>query len=545
MKGPAMLKPLLQRITAGSDVRFRVACTFVVLATSAVFLFANLGVYALWDDEAETALLARGVLATGDTTAVVGHNLNARRGGINLIRLADRLTPPLPTYLMAASFAIGGETALWARLPLAVCGLGAVAIMLALLWRAQSTNWNFVIFSIALLANVPFFLYCRNARYYGAVLLAAAAAGFLYIDGLGSNLRRATFSILGAALLFCHPMAFMQAAAVMAVDWFFFQSKKMPSAAAVAALVLPFLVLAVPGLCIWNPLFVKSSSSYLEQITISDRLVLLWWNMRDLFTAEFIPLAALVYAPLAIYLTRDLWIVRYCVAIIGVSLVTTATTHQLVSLTNAADVRYMTAAIPLGVAVGVRSFGAVPTPYRPVGMAVAIILFATSIGTGKFNFQEGPDSTLAKFVHELMHPINEPYTPVVDWLRTNAAPGASVLVIPEFMMYPLMFHAPNLVYAWQIADAQDPQFTALDPIHFQGRVPPDYVIAFGPIRPAIEQAMTKWRASGVRYDRVAELPVFWKDVYRPEVFWRTFSSIVQFDESVEGIFIYARIGTDR
>jgi len=534
-------RAFVDRVASGTDGPLRTACTALVLVVSGVFLLANLGTYALWDDEAETALLARGVLQTGDTTALIGHNINARRGGINLRGLAERLTPPLPTYLMAASFALGGETAFWARLPFALCGLAAVGIMLAVLWRAGATNWHFLVFAIALLANAPFFLYCRNARYYGAVLLVAIAAGVLALQGLGSVRRRVAFAVLGGLLLSCHPIAFMQVAAVAAVDWLVFRPRAIPTAAQVASLVVPFLVVAAPTLLVWNPLFVKSSAAYLGQMTILDRLTLLWWNARDLFAAEFIPLAALAYVPVAFYRTRDPWLLRSCLAVGVVVLVTTATSYQSVAVTSVADVRYMIVAIPLGLAATVRSFAAVPVAYRATAAVAAVLACATNIGSGKFDWQRGPESTAARFATELARPIAEPYTPVAAWLRAHAAPRASVLVVPEFMMYPLMFHAPDQVYAWQIPAEADPQFQGLDAIHYQGRVPPDYVVAFGPVRQAIEKALDDWRAAGVRYERVADLPVFWQDTYRPEVFWRKFTMVSGFDPSVDGIFIYRRL----
>lgn len=534
-------KASMDRLATGSDVRFQAACTAVVLCVSTVFLFAHLGTYALWDDESETALLARGVLATGDTTAVIGHNINARRGGINLRGLADRLTPPLPTYVMAASFALGEQDAFWARLPFAVCGMAAIALLLTFLWRVNATNWNFVIFAIALLANVPFFLYFRNARYYGAVQFLEIAIGLLYLRGLGSPGRLAMFSALGGLLVFSHPVAFMQVAVVCAVDWFCFGKRTIPSVTNAAALVLPFIAIAAPGLCVWNPLLVKSSATYLGQMTVLDRFTLLWWNARDLFTAEFIPMVALLYVPVAFYRTRDAWLLRSCVAVVVIILVTTAATYQAVSLTSVADVRYMLAAIPIGLALTVRSFAAVPPKYRMVGLAAAVLACATNVGTGKFDLNHGPDSTPVRFVQELVHPIDEPYSPVAAWLKQNAPARASVLVVPDFMMYPLMFHAPEQTYAWQIADGNDAQFRTLDAIHFQGRVPPDYVVAFGPVRQAIEQAMNQWRAAGVRYERVGDLPVFWKEVYRPEVFWRTFRTVRGFNPAVDGIFIYRRL----
>lgn len=530
----------LERFFGGTNWQAKVSLTIVTLFVSALFLFTNLGSYALWDDEAETALLAQGVLATGDTTAQLGHNLNARRGGINLKDLAERLTPPLPTYVMAASFAVGEESALWARLPFALSSLVAVVIMLALLWNWRAANWHFLVFTIALLGNVPFFLYFRNARYYGGVILLVTAILAIYINGLGTLWRKLAFSLLGALLLLCHPVAFMQIAAVLAVDWLFFGEKKVPNLQAILALIIPFVVIALPVISVWNPLSVKTGGEYLAQMTFLDRLTLLWWNTRDIFRAEFIPVASLIVVVGAFYSARNVWLLRGALAIFVMILVTSLVSYQAVAITSVADVRYLIGVIPIGFALAVVSFDAIPVRLRMIGALAAVAIFTTNIGAGKFNARGDLESTPLRFVRELMLPVEEPYTPTASWLRQNVPAGASVLVLPDYMMYPLMFHAPEQVYAWQLANTDDPQFRNLHPIHFAGLIPPDYIVAFGPTKLHVENAITSWRLSGIMYEQTHTLPVFWKDVYRPEVFWRTFETRPFGNEPHDGIHIYQR-----
>src|SRR5689334_533651 len=82
--------------------RARVYIVVAVLAIEAVLLFAGLGHYALWDDEANTALSAKAVLRTGDTSARVDdHNVLAYRGGAELRDLKLRYVPPLQAYVAA------------------------------------------------------------------------------------------------------------------------------------------------------------------------------------------------------------------------------------------------------------------------------------------------------------------------------------------------------------------------------------------------------------------------------------------------------------
>src|SRR5437762_9349402 len=90
------------------------------LAISAILLFVRLGHYALWDDEANTALIGKGVWATGDTTAVVGHNIVAYRGGADLENLRTRFIPPLQFYMAAPFTGPTAPNAFIARLPFTV-----------------------------------------------------------------------------------------------------------------------------------------------------------------------------------------------------------------------------------------------------------------------------------------------------------------------------------------------------------------------------------------------------------------------------------------
>jgi len=110
------------------------------------------------------------------------------------------------------------------------------------------------------------------------------------------------------------------------------------------------------------------------------------------------------------------------------------------------------------------------------------------------------------------------------------------------MTYPLMFHAPQAVYAWQLRPEQkdEEQFKNLPDIHFQGLVPPDYIVVFGPSVVQIRKLMGQWSMQGMDYQEVTRLLTFWKDLYRPELFWRTFKPIENFDPNTEAIYIFKK-----
>src|SRR5262245_4653408 len=153
---------------SGKPVPFiRFLAATVILIGCVVFLFARLGHYALWDDEAGTALSALGVWRTGDTSAMLDHNIAAYESGKDLINLKERLMPPLPAYLTAPFVGVFGRNSLAARFPFALCGMACVALMVCWAWQSRAPADALYFLGIALLTNVSFFLFCRQCRYYG------------------------------------------------------------------------------------------------------------------------------------------------------------------------------------------------------------------------------------------------------------------------------------------------------------------------------------------------------------------------------------------
>ena len=91
------------------------AIGLTILLASALLIFARLGHYALWHDEAGTALSAIGVWRTGDTIAVIDHNIFAYESGKELRNLHLRYMQPLPSYLAAPFVGLMGNSSLGAR----------------------------------------------------------------------------------------------------------------------------------------------------------------------------------------------------------------------------------------------------------------------------------------------------------------------------------------------------------------------------------------------------------------------------------------------
>ncbi|HEX4046836.1 MAG TPA: hypothetical protein VH309_03335 [Elusimicrobiota bacterium] len=162
----------------------RLALPLALTALGAALLLWNLGRPALWQDEAETALRAETILESGlprmslrGALVTAQPSLAAHEGSAAGVWTWDTW---LPSYLVAASFALLGRTAFAARLPFALAGI----LTLWLWWRlcvdgekdelADRRAWAPEA-ALALLALSPaFLLFCRQSRYYALVALGTA-----------------------------------------------------------------------------------------------------------------------------------------------------------------------------------------------------------------------------------------------------------------------------------------------------------------------------------------------------------------------------------
>jgi hypothetical protein len=227
------------------------------------------------------------------------------------------------------------------------------------------------------------------------------------------------------------------------------------------------------------------------------------------------------------------------------ALILSAVTTQVRSVTTVADVRYIVFLIPLGIALGAWAVCAILPNRMALSLLLAAVAFFSNILNGGmyFNWSDGMRSTTYCFVRELFHPANtDPYKETARWVRNNIATGKSVCVASQTNdLYPLMFAAPNALYAWQFDNRDKPQFASLPAIHFKGEVMPDYLIGFGPQVEQLRQDLNRYSQKGVEYRMEARIDVFWKDLYRPELFWRTFTPITNYNKDRDVVFVFKRV----
>lgn len=517
----------------------RIFVTTITICIAGFLLFFRLGHCALWDDEADTALFAQSVWRTGDTSAVLDNNIVAYRCGTNLHNLRERLHSPLQSYLAAPFVGLLGNKAFAARLPFTLCGLGTVVLLLMWLWKNQTDTVSLAFWALGLLGNVSFFLFCRQARYYAPVILTSLAMAWMYLRWDGHRRTLIWFSIVSLLLFASNYLCYAAVNAALAVD-FVVAGRKAHRRLALGdwlCLLLPQLLGAVVIASIWNPLGMDP-----QQIKpfhdLSDRLTFFLWNWRDLDRCEFGALTVLLLAPVCFRFARDAVFLRAPLALLVYVTVVAFVSPQQPGSIKVADVRYLVPIIPLCIAIEVGCLRRIKI--RLLAFLLASLLFGTNIFHGGFWMARGTRSSIADFAQELADPPADSFTAAAKWINDNVAPAQTLFTWPDWTTYPLMFHAPRAVYAWQLTWPPSPQFSGLPPIHFQGQEAPDYLIAFGPYLKELVEAIRKWNRPDVHYAQVATIDTFWYVVNRPELFNHVFNSITNFDTNTEAIYVFKR-----
>lgn len=500
----------------------------------------------LWDDEANTALSAKAILNTGGLSAHVDdHNLLMYRNGSEVKNLRLSYLPPAPAYLTALSFEVFGFSAWSARLPFVLLGLMGVAVLGWVILRVRQPALLVPVFFILLAGCVSLFLFISNCRYYALSLAASSVVALAYLLPISPWKKVLILTLSGSVLAASNYLNYAALSGLLIGDALLTRGKNLPFSKIQWAAFLLFQAAVISGLAVYfNPLGHEVVSQNGGNL-FAEKITLLWWNLRDADACQFYSLPFLLIAGGFVMIAKkdaSGWL-RRCFLSIGLYLgIITLLSPQPVSQTSVADVRYLVPLIPLFLFAESLCVAVLCASRSWMGYVLAGLLAFTNL----FQLQLLQSGHVTSFfwqrLMEVIHPPAEPYAKAVAHIRSHVLPRQSIWVLPDYMTYPLMFHAPEALYAWQLDPKQkeEPQFSSLPDIHFKGLVMPDYILAFGPVVQQVRQICSQWAMQGIRYREEARLFAFWKDLYRPELFWRSFRPIENFDPNTEAIYIFQR-----
>jgi len=187
----------------------RLFLAIVLIAASVLFL-SNLGNRYLWQDEAETALVAKTILKHGIPLGYDGKNFFSQEGltsyGKDYLWVLD---PWLPHYLVAASFKIFGVGTFEARFPFALFGIATTMLTYFFTLLLTKDRKVAAMATVLLLISVPFLLLCRQSRYYAPVaffsLLSLYGYGMVLENRKGGSV---TYAVPAILVFYCNHLFF-------------------------------------------------------------------------------------------------------------------------------------------------------------------------------------------------------------------------------------------------------------------------------------------------------------------------------------------------
>jgi hypothetical protein len=222
----------------------------LVIAVASALCFWGLGTRTLWEDEAETAVLAQRVLSYGFPKALSGNNL-VYQGVSNSYDKAYRWTfhPWGQFYVTAAGLAVFGNTAFAARFPFALCGVLTVALLYLFVWRHWRSSGIAALSALLLATSVGFILHCRQCRYYGLSALTALIVVAVFIELVNNPHRRwwIGFGLALAAQFYTDFGTLMVMLPGLLLSLLLIKVGKKEIIAAAKSLALAFLLI-IPGL---------------------------------------------------------------------------------------------------------------------------------------------------------------------------------------------------------------------------------------------------------------------------------------------------------
>lgn len=404
----------------------------VLLGLAAVLLLTNLGNGVLWEDEAETAVLARNSLHAGYPVTFDGRTqieiqapYRHGPGGVWIY------SPWLPFYLLGGFFRLFGESTTVARLPFALCG-----------WLAVFATWRFarrVIddrlvqrLCVALLAfSVPFLLHARQSRYYALALLLVVAICSAYHAVLRAPSAKRAAGLAAALALLFHTTfgTFFPIAGAIAAHQAWRRKREewrvmIPTLGVVALLCAPWLLLFSQQNFIGSFSWERMADHLQYYVRITNKYL--------------IPLALMAASGIAVMVLR--WKrpgrLRWTLeSFTGFLVLAVVFQFLFLATPDPRHMRYFLPVLPILLLWEARWLAAAIRRLPIAGWTLAALALFTNVLQSPH-----PQVPLVDLVYELTHQYVGPMDGVVSYLQAHAQPGQTVKI--PFDERTLIFYTP-------------------------------------------------------------------------------------------------------
>ncbi len=421
----------------------------VICILAAFLIFTNLGSVYLWEDEAETALVAKTIWTNGIPKITDGVNYFYQEQG-KRVGMGDvwAWTPWLQFYLASASLKLFGWNAWAARLPFAFIGFLGIPLFFRIgkrIFGIQTARLS----TLLLVCSVPMLLYVRQCRYYSLVIFATLWAIHALLS-MEQARRGSCFSLFLAFFVLFHANYIAWFGLWFSILSFaFFPNTNGRIRKNILSTLFWAALINIPWFLLFKPLHEKARA-----LDVGFVLESLLFSIKSLnhYIAPFL-LFILIPPVFRFFSTRDLnialsgsqkrWILFFLIFMIF--------SIGFAVLGPARVFRYLVGVIPIAVLLlslilirlwnRSRVFG---------GIIIALVIFtnffnvafargiSTIFPTISDRFKEKFDAPFVSYLQELAHPPNGPIYAIVNYLNKRSSPKD--LVIVTYGDLPIMFY---------------------------------------------------------------------------------------------------------
>lgn len=397
----------------------------VIIILASVLLLSNLGNQYLWQDEAETAVVARTVLTHGIPMATDGRNSFSQFFGDDMTKSGvSRYHPWFSYYLLAAFFAVFGVSTFVARLPFALFGVATIVLIYFSAKSFLGTRRAGIIAATCLMLSVPFLLLARQCRYYSPEMFFSLLGVYAYYRLLSNEKRCAVLLFVAAMLLFhCHFIMCAALLATLVTHALIWRRDKLKTVAIVCAAVV---VVNAPWMIYFSATtkaFAAHGDPRLPFVSVGLHL------FQQIFKHAFHPsILALLLIPLLVHFRRE----RHCPKpdVRAIEKVSLLVLFVLVNVITA-DLtptypwfRVICASVPICILLTTMIL---ETASR-VHVAIAVAAIAALVYL----------SPMSDYVYEIRHDYDGPVGGIVKFLNAHAKPTDTVVITYDDL--PLKFY---------------------------------------------------------------------------------------------------------
>jgi 4-amino-4-deoxy-L-arabinose transferase-like glycosyltransferase len=242
----------------------------IILALAAFLLLFGLDNRPFWQDEAETAGLAKNLLQYGVPRAYDGLNIISQEQGREFdANFLWRWSPWMQICVAAAGFSLGGLTTFAGRLPFALMGLACIFLVYRLVRHNFGDRAWALCAAILLTGSVPFLLFARQCRYYSLGALLTLMSLYAFKEDWQKRFMPALLLCLSIAFLFYTNyllfFSFVMPALLIGI-WLYPQEFPLKRT---AIITLATLIIIVPGLLLFR---IQEQSHIMNLVVIPNNL---------------------------------------------------------------------------------------------------------------------------------------------------------------------------------------------------------------------------------------------------------------------------------